>query len=168
MNQLLRLSAAGLTEVEPSLTTQLSVADSLLVENGRARSLTAHFERFERGVRATYPSELELLPRLFDLFRQVVPLEGRQFPRLELHGDQPAGSRLHLHLRPAPEPLGEAVLITHPDADPRIDPSVKGPDLALGAQLRTRAQLLGADEMVLIDEQGYLIEPDYGDDPPPF
>ena len=158
MNQLLRLSAAGLTEVEPSLATDLAVADSLLVEDGRARSLGDHFARFEAGVAATYPSELELLPRLFDLFRQLVPLKGRQFPRLELHGEQAAGQRLHLHLRPAPEPLGAATLLTHTDADPRVNPSIKGPDLAIGAQLRTRAQLLGADEAVLVDEQGYLIE----------
>jgi branched-subunit amino acid aminotransferase/4-amino-4-deoxychorismate lyase len=99
-----------------------------------------------------------LLPRLFDFFRQLVPAEGRQFPRLELHGEQPVGERLHLHLRTAPEPLGSAVLITHQDADPRVDPTIKGPDLALGAELRNRANILGADEAVLVDNSGYLIE----------
>lgn len=158
MNQLLRLSVSGLTEVQPSLSIQLAVADSLLVEDGRARSLEHHFARFESGVAKTFPSELELLPRLFDLFRQLVPLAGRQFPRLELHGEQPAGGRLHLHLRPAPAPLGPATLWTFPDADPRLDPTVKGPDLALGAELRNKAQLLGADEAVIIDDSGYLVE----------
>ena len=75
-----------------------------------------------------------------------------------MHGNQPAGQRLHLHLRPAPEPLGAATLITHQDADPRLNPSIKGPDLALGAEMRNRANILGADEAVLVDSDGYLIE----------
>ncbi|MFM6962830.1 MAG: aminotransferase class IV [Micrococcales bacterium] len=158
MNQLLRLSSSGLAEVKPSLDTQLAVADSLLVENGRARSLEAHFERFKRGVEKVSPSELHLLPSLFEFFRQLVSIEGRQFPRLELHANQPAGQRLHLHLRSAPDALGPATLWTFPDADPRIDPSIKGPDLALGAELRNKAQILGADEAVIIDSDGYLIE----------
>lgn len=158
MNRLLRITAAGAAEVSPSLGIELAVADSFLVEEGRTRSLEAHFERFERGVQATFPSEVELLPALFELTKQLVPTEGRQFPRLELHAEQPAGSRLHLHLREAPEQLGDATLWTYPDADPRVNPNVKGPDLALGAELRNRARLLGADEAVLTDKDGYVIE----------
>ncbi|MEN9714341.1 MAG: hypothetical protein RLZZ164_1005 [Actinomycetota bacterium] len=158
MHQLLRLDATGLTEVEANLDVELAVADSFLVEDGRVRSFEAHRERFRSGVAQVAPSELDLLPHLFELTRGLIEPEGRWFPRWELHGNQPAGSRLHLRIRTAPDQQGDAILYTYDQPDPRVNPSIKGPDLALGAELRNRATILGADEAVLVDDKGFLIE----------
>ena len=45
---------------------QLEVADSWLVEDGRARSLDAHFDRFARWVSEVSPDCTPTLPAFFD------------------------------------------------------------------------------------------------------
>jgi branched-subunit amino acid aminotransferase/4-amino-4-deoxychorismate lyase len=157
-SELLRFSANELFEVPISLGTQLAVADSFLLEDGRARSLNLHFDRFRNWVEAISPSELPHLEAFFRASITLLPLEGRWFPRFELHLDQPELSRLHLRVREAPEALGSAILWTYPDADPRANPLVKGPDLSLGLQLRRRANMLGADEAVLLSDSGHIAE----------
>ena len=157
-SELLRYSAGALVEVPISLGTQLAVADSFLVEEGRARSLNLHFERFRNWAATISPGELGLLDSFFESSIALVPPEGRWFPRFELHLDQPEGSRLHFRIREAPEALGDAILWTYPEADPRANPLVKGPDLSLGLQLRRRANMLGADEAVLLSDSGHIAE----------
>ncbi len=157
-SELLRFSSGSLREAPISLGTQLAVADSFLLEDGRVRSLQLHLERFRNWVTLVAPDEA---PFVEDFLQQAIaelPLEGRWFPRLELHAEQPTAHRLHLRLREAPEALGSAVLWTYPDADPRVNPIVKGPDLSLGLQLRRRANMVGADEAVLLSETGHIAE----------
>ncbi len=158
MHRLLRLTAAGMSEIEPNLDVELAVADSFLVEDGRVRSIDDHFDRFRRGVLAADPEEAALLPALFELATKSIDFEGRWFPRLELHANAPRHQRLHLRIRVAPEQQGDAVLWTLDQPDPRSNPNIKGPDLALGAELRNRAQLFGADEAVLTDKEGFVVE----------
>lgn len=157
-SELLRFSANELFEVPISLGTQLAVADSFLLEDGRVRSLNLHLDRFRNWVKATAENELRYLDAFFENAIALLPLEGRWFPRFELHLDQPEGHRLHLRLREAPGALGNAILWTYPDADPRVNPLVKGPDLSLGLQLRRRANMLGADEAVLLGDSGHVAE----------
>lgn len=157
-NQLLQFSDGQLIEVPASLGTVLSVADSWLVEDGRARSIDQHFARFSNWAAQQNPAVLGQLDEFFEQVRRAIPTEGNWFPRIELHGEQNYKSQLHLRLREAPESLGPAVLWTYSEPDPRQNPTIKGPDLPLGMQLRRRANMLGADEAVILDQDGFICE----------
>jgi Amino-transferase class IV len=157
-NQLLQFSNEGFIEVPPSLDTKLAIADSWLVEDGRCRSLNLHFDRFRNWTAIQSPDSGSQLDVFFESVVNEIPLSGRWFPRIELHGEKPIGQQLHLRLREAPEQLGDAILWTYTEPDPREHSSVKGPDLSLGMQLRRRANMLGADEAVIVDNSGYICE----------
>ena len=138
-------------------TGRLAVADSWLVENGRARHHQEHFDRFAQWVTAI-DSNLELE----NFFRQVtslIPLEGAWFPRIEFIIDDSSGSsQLVLRMREAPEREQTISLWSYSEADPRVSPTIKGPDLSLGMQMRRAAQMHGADEAVLLTPDGYIVE----------
>lgn len=136
----------------------LAVADSFLVENGAMRGRKLHEERFRAGVAATSPEYLSELDRFFELAFALVPRAGRWWPRFELHLGAQSPNQLYLRLREAPEPLSEAALWTLNEKDPRSNPSIKGPDLSLGQQLRRKAKMHGADEAVLLSEEGFIAE----------
>ena len=156
--ELLQYDSSELIDVPISLATQLAIADSFLLDEGRVRNLALHFERFSRWVEQVSPSVAENLDDFFRLVIAKLPLEGQWFPRIELHNDQPGSKQLHLRLRQAPELLGSAILWTYPEPDPRSNRTIKGPDLSLGLQLRRRANMLGADEAVLLSESGHIVE----------
>lgn len=137
---------------------QLAVADSFLVDNGKVRSLEAHFARFSDSVNKLDPHNASQLKGFCDAVVAAIPPQGRWFPRIEWHGEAPAGQHLYLRLREAPEQLTSMVLWTLDTPDPRSNPLVKGPDLSLGQQLRRKAILHGADETVLVDAHGYVSE----------
>ena len=137
---------------------RLAAADSWLVDEGRVRNLDWHFERFTDWVTQADPIVALGLPEFFEAVVQSLPLEGRWFPRIELHLEAVGESALYLRLREAPEPAREIVLWTYPEPDPRANPTVKGPDLSLGMQLRRKAIVHGADEAVLVDSDGYIAE----------
>ncbi|MEY2945470.1 MAG: hypothetical protein RL243_212 [Actinomycetota bacterium] len=158
-----RFSAGELMPCRDSVSEiRLAAADSFLVDSGRVRSFEAHCERFAQWVIVTSPQLAEALPTYFKLAKALIPITGRWFPRFELHlaspADGPDVDSLYLRLRTAPEQLGDAVLWTLDEVDPRLNPTVKGPDLSLCMQLRRKAQLHGADEAVLLDANGYLSE----------
>jgi hypothetical protein len=157
-NQLLQYSPTGFIEVPPSLNTQLDIADSWLVEDGRCRSLGAHFDRFRGWTEIQSPAAVTQLDDFFAAVTETIPLDGRWFPRIELHGEQPVNLQLHLRLREAPEQLGDATLWTYGEPDPRENVAIKGPDLSIGMQLRRRANIMGADEAVILDRDGYICE----------
>lgn len=137
---------------------QLQVADSWLVEDGRARSLEAHFERFGRWVSEVSPTCADSLPAFFEAVQAEIPKIGRIFPRIEFHAEADAPNHLYLRLREAPDQLGDVTLWTLPEPDPRQNPTVKGPDLSLGMQMRRNAKMHGADEAVILDADGFVIE----------
>jgi branched-subunit amino acid aminotransferase/4-amino-4-deoxychorismate lyase len=143
---------------DSSAEVQLKVADSWLVEDGKVRSLEAHFERFESWVIAEDANQKEFLPGLFAEVRRLLPRNGRWFPRLEYHGEEQPDKRLFLRLRPAPEPIESVRLWLYSEVDPRANPTVKGPDLSLCQQLRRHANMMGADEAVLTDSRGFVSE----------
>ena len=151
-NSLVLITEGQQTEV------QLEVADSWLVEDGRARSLDSHFERFSRWVGEVSPDCTPSLPAFFEAVKEKIPGTGRWFPRIEFHAEAEAPHHLYLRLRAAPDQLGDVILWTLPDADPRQNPSVKGPDLSLGMQMRRNAKMHGADEAVILSKDGYVLE----------
>lgn len=144
--------------IEPSAEVKLKVADSWLVENGRARSLGAHFDRFRSWVLSEDPEQGKFLTGYFAEVLRLLPREGRWFPRMEYHGEQPEQLRLYLRLREAPARLDSVALWTYPESDPRHNPTVKGPDLSLCQQLRRHANMNGADEAVITNSSGFVAE----------
>lgn len=134
----------------------LSVADSFLVHDGLVRSITAHFERFSNSISDEVSKSQ--LPGFFEAVREQLPIEGNWFPRIEYRAGAPIGERLFLQNRPAPELTETLTLWTYPETDPRVLPKVKGPDLAIGMQLRRTANLNGADEAVLLSPEGYIAD----------
>ena len=103
-----------------------------------------------------HPELTEHLPQFFEAAWQQITRTGRLFPRLELRGEQEP--TLSLIVREAPAQLGPATLWTYPEPDPRLDLTVKGPELALGAEMRAKAQKEGADEAILLTKDGEISE----------
>lgn len=137
---------------------RLAVADSWLVEDGRVRNLDAHLTRFRSSIAKVAPDHDSLLNDFFVAVKGALPRSGRWFPRIEFHENSLTEHHLHLRLREAPEQQETATLWTLDEADPRESPLIKGPDLSLGQQLRRRANLHGADEAVLLNTSGFVLE----------
>ncbi|NDC19695.1 MAG: aminotransferase class IV, partial [Microbacteriaceae bacterium] len=136
MNQTF-IYTAGELKPSPALDSDVLVADSFLVVDGRVRSLNLHTDRFTRAIELKHPELTEHLAHFFEAAWKKIPRTGRLFPRLELRGEQ--APTLSLVVREAPAQLGPATLWTYPEPDPRLDLTVKGPELALGTELRAQA-----------------------------
>lgn len=121
------------------------VADSWLVDGGRAVGLVRHERRFARTAGED--------DAFFRAVRGAIPTTGRWFPRIESR----AGEK-YLLLRRAPTLRSSTVLHIPEARDPRVRPEVKGPDLAALGQLRAQAQEAGADDAILVDAAGHVVE----------
>ncbi|MEH0576246.1 MULTISPECIES: aminotransferase class IV [Streptomyces] len=133
----------------------LLAADSWLVREGRVRGYGRHRERFLRAcAESDGPAPRRLVEFWHDM-TAVLPRTGEWFPRVELA----AGSlELRLRLRHAP-PLGSEVrLWAAGQPDPRTLPRRKGPDLDALARVRGRAVEEGAQEGILVDSSGTVLE----------
>ena len=141
---------------------RLAAADSWLVEDGRTRSLDAHYERFGAWVQEFAPEIASSLPAFNAAVTNAIPLEGNWNPRIELHlaceDGSPKVATLYFRHRSAPELQSTARLWTLDEPDPRSIPRVKGPDLSLGMQIRRKAILHNADEAALLTADGHLEE----------
>lgn len=146
-----------LIQVAELADVSLVAADSWLVEDASVRNLSMHLERFRKAahLQPSAPSN-EAMDAFFAAVIARVPTAGRWFPRIEYHAEK--ADPLFLKLREAPAQLGDAALWTLDEPDPRANPTVKGPDLSLCMQLRRKAQVHGADEAVLVDESGNIVE----------
>jgi branched-subunit amino acid aminotransferase/4-amino-4-deoxychorismate lyase len=149
-----RFSDSGLELVDVAMAEPLSVADSWLVVNGTSRALDRHLTRFSRSIEdETTESQLS---GFFESVVHQIASEGDWFPRIEYRRDQPIGQRLFLRIRPAPERTETCTLWTYDQPDPRVTPTIKGPDLSTCQKLRRAANLHGADEAVLVDADGNI------------
>lgn len=146
--------AAGLRPVEEAgADGPLLVADSWLVRDGRVRGLDRHRERFVRSCGECAGPPSHRLLEFWQAMTDVLPRGGEWFPRVEL-----TPRHVRLRLRPAP-PLGTGVRVwAMGQDDPRAVPRRKGPDLDALAAVRTRASVDGADEAVLVDPTGIVLE----------
>ncbi|MFF0345934.1 aminotransferase class IV [Kribbella sp. NPDC004875] len=132
--------------------SDLLVADSFLVANGKVRGLELHRDRFVRSCAAAgVPAE-----RFWDEQIARLPGFGRWFPRFELK----APGELAVQLRPAPPIGGRVRVAVHDGPDPRTAPRVKGPDLELLGKLKETAPDR-ADEILLLDTDGTVLEAAY-------
>ena len=157
--QLYAFESGRLNEVSADdlLVGQLAVADSWLVEDGRARSLSEHYERFQNWVQAI--CDRKDVTDFCIAVTGLIPREGRWFPRIELLSNENTGeTQLVFRLREAPDQIESMTLWSYSEPDPRVNPLVKGPDLSLGMQMRRAAQMHGADEAVILNTDGYILE----------
>jgi branched-subunit amino acid aminotransferase/4-amino-4-deoxychorismate lyase len=140
----------------------LLVADSWLVDDGIVRGLERHYRRFATscGQRAGLTTA-GLTTAGLDAFWAAVgaslPRAGRWFPRVELSGD-PGQPLLSLRIRPAPPAAVTARVWINDGPDPRRFPRCKGPDLPVLAGLRAIASDAGADDALLTNAEGCLLE----------
>ena len=148
----LRWTGRELEPVAGAPAAALLAVDSWLVDEGYERAAAAHWARFGATCRQLGVERDELAA-----FRAAavaaLPREGRWFPRVELTRDG-----LALRLRRAPPLAREARVLAGAPGDPRSHPRRKGPDLELlagGVRLRAQA---GADELLLSDAHGRLLE----------
>ena len=130
----------------------LLVADSWLVDAGYQRAPAAHWARFGASCLEA-GAEREDLRRFQAAVSAALPDTGRWFPRVEL-----TAGGLALRIRRAPPPARSARVVVGSRGDPRGRPLRKGPDLALLGHLRETAHEQGADELLLCDEDGALLE----------
>lgn len=149
-----------LDHCEPS-EERLEAADSLLVSDGLAFAPALHRERFlaaaqVRGEKLDGYSD-DAAAAVWNASVRMIPASGNWFPRIELLSHGGAARFLYRH-RSAPELTRSVRLATHTGPDPRTDPAIKGPDLEALLAARTTAQGLGADDVVLLTPDGYVID----------
>lgn len=146
---------------DPAETTILA-ADSWLVADGQALAITLHRDRFFSAIELQRPGlgrELAL-GDFWSTALESIPPAGNQFPRVELQLIRDAPT-LVLRQRPAPQLTVSATVATHRGADPRTQPTIKGPDTGSLLQARTQAQQRGADEAVILSSDGWVVEGAY-------
>lgn len=145
-----------LIPVDVALADNLTVADSFLVLDGTVRAIDKHFERFAGSIESELTKAQ--LPDFFSQFIDSIPRKGEWFPRIEYRASQPEGERLFSRIRPAPELTETVQLWSLDEPDPREQPQVKGPDLSICQRLRRKANLNGADEAVILSDDGYIAD----------
>ncbi|GAB3034375.1 aminotransferase class IV [Parafrigoribacterium mesophilum] len=131
-------------------------ADSWLVAEGQVLALELHRARFFAAFTPEQRGRLRL-DEFWAASLDRIPLAGDWFPRVEL---RQAGriQRLAFRLRSAP-PLGTTLTaLTHDGHDPRRRPSIKGPDLATLGRLRRDVGARGADEAIILNEAGAIVD----------
>ncbi|GAA2974057.1 aminotransferase class IV [Actinokineospora diospyrosa] len=129
----------------------LLAADSWLVLDGTVRGLHWHHRRFQQASTETGHGDTT---SFWAAVVAALPSEGILFPRVELT----SAGKFQLRVRPSP-PLGKSIRIHRVDhLDERKLPRRKGPDLALLGEIREQARAAGADESLIVDGQGHVLE----------
>jgi branched-subunit amino acid aminotransferase/4-amino-4-deoxychorismate lyase len=146
-----RWNGSELVDNAGSFDVPLYVGDSFLLREGMAVDYPGHLARFERM------ADEQGLKRPIDDFLAAVtdalPRSGSHFPRIDLT----SRGELELRVRPAP-PLGRTVVLSTAAVDPRTEPTCKGPDIPALQELRDAAAKVGADEPIIVDAQGRIID----------
>ena len=146
-----RWNGSELVDVTGAPEIPLYVADSFLLNDGKVVAYQRHLDRFAAS------AEFQGLVRPLDDFLSAVtaslPRTGKLFPRIDLT----ERGELELHIRPAPE-LHETIVLASASHDPRVEPTIKGPDIPALNALRAEAQTQGADDAVIVDAQGRIVD----------
>ncbi len=129
----------------------LYVADSWLVSDGSVVALEKHFARFAAS------ASLQGLVRPVHAFTAAVeaalPRTGTYFPRIDLT----ERGELEIWIREAP-PRFDTIVLATAEADVRTEPALKGPDIVALGQLREQAREVGADDAIILNSFGYIID----------
>lgn len=133
---------------------ELLVAESWLVNDSMTIGWILHMQRFSRAVVDEYHAPLNLW-ELYTAVVDLIPQTGHAYPRLECSRFD-TRIELILRIRSTPTPRRD-IAVTIATSDERLYPQRKGPDLAYQMQLRRSAQMQGADEMLLLNEAGHIV-----------
>ena len=147
----------GLVESEPITPDEVLAADSWRLEDGKVVALERHRVRFQDTV-CVHRSLIETSHEFVEAVVNALPREGSWFPRIDLirHNDS---VWFRYQQRPRP-PVDSRAVVTTARLDPRVQPTIKGPDLHALAALRLEAQEEGADEAIIV-RNGYICEGAY-------
>lgn len=150
-------TADGLVESEPIAPDEVLAADSWRLEDGKVVALERHRVRFQDTV-CVHRSLIDTSHEFVEAVVDALPREGSWFPRIDLirHNDQ---VWFRYQQRPRP-PVDTRAVVTTARLDPRVHPTIKGPDLHALNALRAEAQEEGADEAIIV-QNGYLCEGAY-------
>jgi branched-subunit amino acid aminotransferase/4-amino-4-deoxychorismate lyase len=146
-----RWNGSELAEITGAPAMPLYVADSFLLSEGAVVDFPLHLDRFARSADAQ-----GLVRPMDDFIRAVteaLPTTGQWFPRIDLT----ERGELELHIRPAP-PLTQTAVLATASSDPRTEPGIKGPDIPALETVRAAARERGADDAVILDAQGRIID----------
>lgn len=146
----------GLVPDDPA-ATGADVVDSWLTDDGETDDLAAHKARFYRSVAAHLYESAARTRQFVEAAVDRIPREGRWFPRVEATARPGAAVGFAIWIRPAPA-RSDTVRAAVAGPDARTHPMVKGPDLPYLAGLRAAAVAAGADEAVLLDAAGQVVE----------
>lgn len=146
-----RWNGSELVDVTGAPQLPLYVGDSFLLSEGTVVGYHKHLDRF------AHSADAQGLVRPVDDFLTAVttalPRTGQWFPRIDLT----ERGELELLLRPAP-PLTETLVAATAQGDPRTEPTIKGPDIEALNTLRESAHATGADEAIIVDTHGRVID----------
>ncbi|AJT62378.1 hypothetical protein T261_0689 [Streptomyces lydicus] len=142
----------------PHPAPTLLAADSWLVQDGRARELDRHRDRFTAAVAEAGGPAPTAVQAFWESELRQLPAAGDWFPRAELTQEGTHAPRLGFRLRPAPSRTEEVRVWVPGRPDPRGVPRRKGPDLDVLGALREEAVAAGATEALLTTEDGLLLE----------
>lgn len=137
------------SEVAPAPGVLL-VADSFRLSEGQIRGRSLHEDRFAASAAAALAAHgmpalsRDEIARFTAAAGAVLAGGDELFPRLELWRC-PNGARLSVRSRPLPA-LGESVAVRCAGADPRVSPTIKGPNITA---LTTLGVALGAEPLLL-------------------
>lgn len=104
------------------------------------------------GARVPLPDAVRVAAFLAAV-RERLPRDGEWFPRVEVT----ASGALQLRLRPCP-PLRTSMTLWATSGVPQRDPHTKGADLAALTAARERSVAAGADDALLLDGDGLVLE----------
>jgi branched-subunit amino acid aminotransferase/4-amino-4-deoxychorismate lyase len=138
---------------------RIVAADSWRVSTGSAIGLEKHLARFAEAVHTVAPDSTDRLEAFFAACLSLLPGDGEWFPRVECVAG-PHGSTLRFYHRGAPDRLNDATLATV-ESDPRVSPTIKGPDLDRLMALRRHVAPTGATEAVILTPEGHAAEGAY-------
>jgi branched-subunit amino acid aminotransferase/4-amino-4-deoxychorismate lyase len=146
-----RWNGSELVDVTGAPEIPLYVADSYLLNNGSIVAYQQHLDRFSAS--CEFQGLFRPLNDFLAAVTAALPREGKLFPRVDLT----ERGELELWLRPAPQ-LHDTIILATAPTDPRVEPSIKGPDIAALTQLRTQARASGAHDAVIIDSRGLIVD----------
>jgi branched-subunit amino acid aminotransferase/4-amino-4-deoxychorismate lyase len=136
--------------------TVVLVADSWLVTEGNVLGIGLHRVRFLESMSADARSATDA-DAFWDVAMALIPRAGDWFPRVELQA-RTGSLLLVFRLRRSPERHNNLIEATWLDRDPRTVPRIKGPDLAAMTRVRTSVQARGANEAIILTDDGYVVE----------
>lgn len=149
---------AALAEVAPVVDSFYLAEGNVGGDDADADFLQSHKDRFVQSVQQLFGTDQATqVAQFFDKCIAELPSAGAYFPQIRWLGDGAGHGTAEL-TRPCPQRLTEITATLADIPDPRMIPTIKGPDMPVMAELRAEAQRRGANEIVFADRRGRVLE----------